>query len=177
MIIFLPLLFLSNPVGGFVASPFPGFSCSFFANQQTCPTRALSAAKFNPLQLGSVSSQGTQEVDDAPLLALNGSLIDATALAESKTAVGAYQITRPRWYNRAEAAVIVLLVQELRLLDVRGVEHMLEATDAFRKQDAVSSTCSLVTTYVREVAAVCRLRILASNIPADQKRGARNMSY
>lgn len=72
-----------------------------------------------------------------------GRRIEATALAETipldvTVPVGEYQITRPRWYNKAEAAVIVLLVQRLRLLDVRGVEHMLEATEAFREVDPVS---------------------------------------
>ena len=97
-----------------------------------------SESRFNSLLLTcSLPNQNTY--DDAPLLALNesSSRIDAMALAESKKPVGAYQITRPRWYNKAEAAVIVLLVQRLRLLDVRGVEHMLEATDDFRKEDPV----------------------------------------
>ncbi|CAM9163518.1 unnamed protein product, partial [Ascophyllum nodosum] len=70
-----------------------------------------------------------------PLLSFNHSRANTTALAESKTPAGAYQITRPRWYNKAEVAIILLLVQRLRLLDVRGVEHMLEATEDFRKQD------------------------------------------
>lgn len=140
------LLLLATSVQGFVFPVLPACNRQgplqhqqqhvTASNRQHLP----SESRFNSL-LPTYSLPKQSAYDDAPLLALNesSSRIDATALAESKKPVGAYQITRPRWYNKAEAAVIVLLVQRLRLLDVRGVEHMLEATDDFRKQDPVST--------------------------------------
>lgn len=153
---FLLLLLLTTSVQGFVLPLFP--ACKGPLQQQVAPAntnKQLASGRFNSLLriYSSLPQQSAYKGDsDAPLLALNdSSRIDATALAESKKPVGAYQITRPRWYNKAEAAVIVLLVQRLRLLDVRGVEHMLEATDDFRKQDPVRTwyTRAYVCTPVR----------------------------
>lgn len=69
--------------------------------------------------------------------------VDSTALAETKKPAGAYQIKRPRWYNKSEVAIIVLLCQRLRMIDLKGVEHMLDAQKAFAKQDPVS-LCSVL---------------------------------
>lgn len=150
----LLLLLLTISVRGFVVPLIP--ACKGLLQQQVAPSNKqlrLASDRFNSLLrlYSSLPSQSAYQGDsDAPLLALNGSSpIDATSLAESKKPVGAYQITRPRWYNKAEAAVIVLLVQRLRLLDVRGVEHMLEATDDFRKQDPVSCKGTRVPTCTR----------------------------
>ena len=79
------------------------------------PTRSL-AAMLERLNSRS-SSRGLPEEsascasETPPLLSFNHSRANTTALAESKTPAGAYQITRPRWYNKAEVAIILLLVQ------------------------------------------------------------------
>lgn len=111
-------------------------------------TTAVSAVEvFNsfrlrswPLEYSTTDSSGGA---GAPSVKLNDSCVKPTTLAEitsnNATAKGGdyRQIARPRWYNKAEAAVIVLLVQRLRLLDARGVEHMLESTDGYRKVNPV----------------------------------------
>ncbi|CBN79829.1 expressed unknown protein [Ectocarpus siliculosus] len=70
-------------------------------------------------------------------MALNASSDAATSLAVAPTSNSAsgYQITRPRWYNKAEVAIIVLLCQRLRMIDLKGVEHMLDAAPKFAKED------------------------------------------
>lgn len=79
------------------------------------------------------------ESDDATLVGTNETLrVDATTLAERKKSPSPYQITRPRWYNKNEVAIIVLLCQRLNMLDLKGVEHMLDAQKNFAKQDPVS---------------------------------------
>ncbi|CAM9212190.1 unnamed protein product [Ectocarpus fasciculatus] len=75
-------------------------------------------------------------LDSLPLVALNSSSDAATSLAAPvNNSASAYQITRPRWYNKAEVAIIVLLCQRLRMLDLKGVEHMLDAAPKFAKED------------------------------------------
>ncbi|CAB1106705.1 unnamed protein product [Ectocarpus sp. CCAP 1310/34] len=72
-------------------------------------------------------------------MALNASSDAATSLAvaPASNSASAYQITRPRWYNKAEVAIIVLLCQRLRMIDLKGVEHMLDAAPKFAKEDPV----------------------------------------
>ena len=149
----LVLLLLATSVQGFVLRLLPTSKGLLQQQVAQSNTNKQLAYRFNsllPIYSSSLSRQSASYTgdSDAPLLALNdSSRIDATAIAESKKPVGAYQITRPRWYNKAEAAVIVLLVQRLRLLDVRGVEHMLEATDDFRKQDPVRTSVQSVLVF------------------------------
>lgn len=77
--------------------------------------------------------------DEAPLLAINETLrVDVNTLAERKQPPSPYQITRPRWYSKKEVAIIVLLCQRLRMLDLKGVERMLDAQKSFSKEDPVS---------------------------------------
>lgn len=116
------------------------------AGSHTYPLRVFgsNSERFNSVLVGRLGSPAQQAVvgsgDAPPLMALNGSLVDSTILAGGNKTAGTYQITRPRWYSKTEAAIIVLLVKKLRLLDVRGVENMLETTEAFRKEDPVSMT-------------------------------------
>ncbi|CAM9883799.1 unnamed protein product [Scytosiphon promiscuus] len=119
----LLLLPLSVP-GFFVASPL---------RVATTPNDG----RFNrgASRLHSVEQSNAYPGDDAALVAINASRIDFTALAERKEPASAYQITRPRWYNKAEVAIIVLLCQRLQMLDLKGVEHMLDAASAFAKED------------------------------------------
>lgn len=144
------LLLLSFAVAqGFVASS--RSTCKALLAKQHATATALGTTAFrlnsvSPLYSASKDKHkhSTQTTDGAPLSFFNESRINATALAKSipsggkTTAVGPRQINRPRWYNKAEATIIVLLVHRLRLLDVRGVEHMLEATEDFRKEEPVS---------------------------------------
>lgn len=135
----------------------------------TSKTRDTHATgNFNSYTLGCMRGSGSSSEQAAAtdtgvsLLASNdnsSSFIDATFLAEripleSTTPASNYQITRPRWYNKNEAGIIVLLVQRLRLLDVRGVEHMLEAVDAYREVDTVSPAAVGIECWV----VVCSLR-------------------
>lgn len=107
-------------------------------NESLCADATLNQRNDDRLGLDSVE-QSTYPGDDAPLVAINESRrVDATALAESKKPASAYQITRPRWYNKSEVAIIVLLCQRLRIIDLKGVEHMLDAQKAFSKQNPVS---------------------------------------
>lgn len=113
----------------------PGF---FVASPLRVPT--LYARRFNPdpCRLAGVEHSRAYPGDDAPLVAINASRVDVTTLAERKEPDRDYQITRPRWYNKAEVAIIVLLCQRLRMLDLKGVEHMLDAASAFAKENPVS---------------------------------------
>ncbi|CAM9696131.1 unnamed protein product, partial [Ectocarpus sp. 12 AP-2014] len=76
-------------------------------------------------------------LDSLPFMPLNASSDVATSLAvaPASNSASAYQITRPRWYNKAEVAIIVLLCQRLRMIDLKGVEHMLDAAPKFAKED------------------------------------------
>lgn len=134
------LLFLSTCADGFL-NMFPSL------NHCITPQSHFNRHDDNVRLLGASAAESTNTSGSMehvlPILELSNSTathrtIDATSLAERNMSASPYQIARPRWYNKAEAAVIVLLVQRLRLVDVRGVEHMLETTDAFRKQDPVS---------------------------------------
>lgn len=106
-------------------------------------TNVSNLREFNSSSLESFLEQSTQSPGSFSLR-LNGSRVGPTDLSEDVLAnrnmtVHAYQITRPRWYNRAEATIIVLLVKRLQMLDVRGVEHMLESAQGYRKADPVSN--------------------------------------
>eukprot|EP00752_Nemacystus_decipiens_P010673 g9504.t1 len=91
---------------------------------------------LNDFQLAATGSSSFFPGDDATLVGTNGTLrVDATTLAESKTSPSPFQIQRPRWYNKNEVAIIVLLCQRLNMLDLKGVEHMLDAQKTFAKQD------------------------------------------
>lgn len=150
MIVFFLLLMLTS-VQGFFA-PFSSTCGCLYEKQPSAPTETAASGKFNSLRRRNLATHDAHTSDDAPMLALNGSRVHSLNLADSKNAMDTYQISRPRWYNKAEAAIIVLLVQRLRMLDVRGVEHMLEATDAYREQDPVSEAagrcCTSKTTRV-----------------------------
>lgn len=97
-------------------------------------------AMLNNFQLGAGDdSSSIFPGDDATLVGTNGTLgVDATALAESKQSPSPFQIQRPRWYNKNEVAIIVLLCQRLNMLDLKGVEHMLDAQKNYAKEDPVS---------------------------------------
>lgn len=101
---------------------------------------------LNNLQLGASDSSSSFFPDfDATLVGTtNGTLrVDATSLAESKKSPTSFQIQRPRWYNKNEVAIIVLLCQRLNMLDLKGVEHMLDAQKKFAEQDPVSLLAAL----------------------------------
>lgn len=151
LIILLLLLLSFATSQGFVASSRSTCKAPLPKQHATATTDTTTAFRLNSVSpLYSVSKDKPKHsnptTDDAPLSAFNESRIDATALAKSipsggkTTAVGPRQINRPRWYNKAEATIIVLLVHRLRLLDIRGVEHMLETTEDFRKEEPVSET-------------------------------------
>eukprot|EP00903_Cladosiphon_okamuranus_P010722 g10134.t1 len=93
--------------------------------------------KLNNFQLGAGDDSSSIFLgDDATLVSTNGTLgVDATTLAESKQSPSPFQIQRPRWYNKNEVAIIVLLCKRLNMLDLKGVEHMLDAQKNFAKQD------------------------------------------
>lgn len=98
--------------------------------------------------------------DDATLVASNVTLrVDATALAESKKSPSPFQIQRPRWYNKNEVAIIVLLCQRLNMLDLKGVEHMLDAQKNFAKEDPVSLFLVAVWYAQRRVSAFFRVEM------------------
>lgn len=100
---------------------------------------------LNNFQLGAGDSN-IFPGDDAPLVGINGTLrVDATTLAETKKSPSPFQIQRPRWYNKNEVAIIVLLCQRLNMLDLKGVEHMLDAQKTFAKEDPVSLVQLLAT--------------------------------
>lgn len=95
---------------------------------------------LNDFQLCATDSSSIFPGEDATLVRTNGTLrVDATTLAESKKSPSPFQIQRPRWYNKNEVAIIVLLCQRLNMLDLKGVEHMLDAQKNFAKQDPVRS--------------------------------------
>lgn len=109
---------------------------------------ALATNASTPSELDSFSISNFLERSvasaDGVYLRLNDSRAGAIASPErtvpgNGSSVGFYQITRPRWYNKAEATIIVLLVQRLQLLDARGVEHMLESVPNYRNANPVSS--------------------------------------
>lgn len=98
--------------------------------------------EFNSSSIGRFLEHSAASADGV-FLRLNDGRIGTMSLVESSfsernSSVDTYQITRPRWYNKAEATIIVLLVQRLQLLDARGVEHMLESTQDYRKSNPVS---------------------------------------
>lgn len=119
------------------SSTYPGDDAPLMVGMKENLSADATRRQRNGDRLGvdSVVEQSTHPRNDA----INESQrIDATALAESKKPAGAYQITRPRWYNKSEVAIIVLLCQRLRMVDLKGVEHMLDAQKGFSKQDPVS---------------------------------------
>lgn len=121
-------------------------SCALRSSQPTTTRRSSSNSQAaSDSTAAVVSSNGNNNSSTLSSIDNNNasSLVDATALAESFPSdaanAGDYQINRPRWYNQNEAAVIVLLVYKLRLLDARSVEHMLEEVSAYRKINPVRS--------------------------------------
>lgn len=130
--VFLLLLVtpLINPAGGFLIPARLPWSCRQPGVQHDM---------LKDFPLGAGDSSSVFPGDDAMPVGTNGTLrVDATILAESKKSPSPFQIQRPRWYNKNEVAIIVLLVQRLNMLDLKGVEHMLDAQKTFAKQDPVS---------------------------------------
>lgn len=124
-----------------------GSAEGFFARlpsirQQSCcrrPPGSAAVQQDDDIMLNSSIGESLYPGDEAPLLAINETLsVDVSTLAERKQPPSPYQITRPRWYNKHEVAIIVLLCQRLRMLDLKGVERMLDAQKAFSKEDPVS---------------------------------------
>lgn len=131
------LLLLVTPLLNFAE----GFLIPAGSNVKSCRQRPGVEHDMlnNFLQLGAGDSSSIFPGDDALLAGANETLrANATTLAESKKPPSPYQITRPRWYNKNEVAIIVLLCQRLNMLDLKGVEHMLDAQKKFAKEDPVS---------------------------------------
>lgn len=115
---------------------------------RSCPNpRVQHDILTNNFLLGAADSSSIFPGDALTLAGTNGTIrLDATTLAESNKPPSPYQITRPRWYNKNEVAIIVLLCQRLNMLDLKGVEHMLDAHKKFAKEDPVS-LCAVVGFY------------------------------
>lgn len=155
------LILISSAGGFFVPLLTPGPSCRRRAaaapptlHRDDCYSRFNSLRRFGSITDGAPGINeslvdanvpaGSDQSDpfrldsSLPLVALNASSDAAASLAApSNNSASAYQITRPRWYNKAEVAIIVLLCQRLRMIDLKGVEHMLDAAPKFAKEDPV----------------------------------------
>lgn len=107
MDILVVLVAMSTMVQGFLV-PSSTFTCYNKVLPQAPATVKRWTSRSSSRDLPEAN---THSREAALLLALNQSRVDATVLAESKTPAGAYQITRPRWYSKAEVAIILLLVQ------------------------------------------------------------------
>ncbi len=117
-----------------------GFVVRLPLTRRSCRDGAGGAAvEEDDITLNSSIGESLYPGDEAPLLAINETLrVDVSTLAERKQPPSPYQITRPRWYNKAEVAIIVLLCQRLRMLDLKGVERMLDDQKSFSKEAPVS---------------------------------------
>lgn len=157
MSIFLfTLLTLPLGEGFFVPPPATGH----LGSSNACS--ASSGKLRSDARLWSLPAESSRSGDSAPLLALNDSRIDAAALAETKRAVGAYQVTRPRWYNKAEAAIILLLVQRYKST------CLLLLYDTYIEASSVIVLCGCIVSYD-----VCMMRTTSSSTHASRSRHAR----